>query len=83
MSRWMLYRKRYQRKRNALLLLTLSGSIRPADVEVPYYRERMASEVRGRASSVLDPIPKVERSIWFMDIRELVFRKACRPLSVP
>jgi hypothetical protein len=38
MTRWTRYRVRYQRKRNALLLLTMSGAIRSADVEVPFLR---------------------------------------------
>jgi hypothetical protein len=33
MTRWTRYRQRYQRRRNAFLLLTLSGAIRQADVE--------------------------------------------------
>ena len=78
MSRWMQRRRRYEKKRNAFLLLTLSGAVRSADVEIPYSRERRfakPSNVGGHA------IPKAEPSIWSMDIRELVFRKV-RPLSV-
>src|SRR5262245_3343597 len=32
--RWRRYRNHYQRKRNAFLLLTLSGVVRPANVEL-------------------------------------------------
>jgi hypothetical protein len=78
MSRWLLYRKHYQQRRNAFLLLTLSGAIRPADVEVPYCRERRLAKP---SNVVVDPVPKPQQSIWCMDIRELVFRKACRPIS--
>jgi len=42
-SRWTLYRDRRQRKRNASLLLMLSGAIRSADVELPYF-ERGAND---------------------------------------
>jgi hypothetical protein len=68
MSRWMQYRERYQQKRNAFLLLTLSGVIRSADVEVPYFRGTMAGGL-GQA----------EHSIWSMDLRHLFSKVACRP----
>jgi hypothetical protein len=44
MSRWMQRRRGYERKRNAFLLLTLSGAVRSADVEIPYSRERRVCE---------------------------------------
>ena len=77
-SRWMLSRKRYQKRRNAFLLLTLSGAIRPADVELPYCRERRLAKPSNAGT---DAVPEAEPSLWSMDIRELVFRKARRPLS--
>jgi hypothetical protein len=79
MSRWMQGRRRYEKKRNAFLLLTLSGAVRSADVEIPYSRERRFAKQSNFASN---PVPSAEPSIWSMDIRELVFRKAYRPLCV-
>ena len=43
MSRWAQYRERYTRRKNAFLLLTLSGTIRSADAELAYCRERLAT----------------------------------------
>jgi hypothetical protein len=34
LARWRRYRNQYHRKRNAFLLLTLSGAVRPANVEL-------------------------------------------------
>jgi hypothetical protein len=66
-------RRGYEKKRNAFLLLTLSGAVRSADVEMPYSRERRFAKQSNFASN---PVPKAEPSIWCMDIKELVFRKA-------
>jgi hypothetical protein len=48
--RWRRYRNHYQRRRNALLLLTLGGVIRPANVELTWDAGRQnapsASECR-------------------------------------
>jgi hypothetical protein len=71
MSRWMLYRQKYQRRRNALLLLTLSGAIRSADVEVSFLRERRFSGPRKGATSTADALPHAGQSIWSMDLRRL------------
>src|SRR5688572_33136724 len=79
MSRWMQRRRHYEKKRNAFLLLTLSGAVRSADVEIPYSRERRVAKQSNFASN---PVPSAEPSIWSMDISELVLGKACRPLSV-
>ena len=78
MTRWMQRRKRYQQTRNAFLLLTISGAVRSADVEVPYCRER---RVAMPSSAVKDAVAKAKPSIWSMDLRELIFTKATRPLS--
>ena len=80
MTRWMQRRKRYQQTRNAFLLLTISGAVRSAHVEVPYCRER---RVAMPSKAVADALMKAKPSIWSMDLRELVFRKAARPLCVP
>ena len=80
MTRWMQRRKRYQQTRNAFVLLTISGVVRLADVEVPYCRERRVAK---RSNPVTDPVPNAKPSIWSVDIRELVFGKANRPLSIP
>ena len=76
MSRWMLYRQRYQRKRNAFLLLTLSGAIRSADVEVSFLRERTCSASPNAAGSTTDPLPYSKPSIWSMDVRQLFSKHA-------
>ena len=57
MSRWALYRERGQRKRKVLLLLTLSGVIRPADVEQRYFGERTTGAHQSEPSSTADSIP--------------------------
>lgn len=38
MAQWKLFRERRQRMRRALQLLVVSGVIRPADMDVPYFR---------------------------------------------
>ena len=70
MTRWMQRRKRYQQTRNAFLLLTISGAVRSADVEVPYFRERRLRKQSG-GNSGADLEPHVKQSIWFMDLRKL------------
>ena len=77
MSRWTQYLERYERRRNAFLLLTLSGAIRPAEVEAPCFRGRMADGLGRGATSALDPVPQAEQSIWSMDLRQLFSKKAC------
>ncbi|HKU51392.1 MAG TPA: hypothetical protein VJQ25_02910, partial [Nitrospira sp.] len=77
MTRWLQRRKRYQQTRNAFLLLTISGAVRSADVEVPYCRER---RVAMPSKPVPDTPGKAKPSIWSMDLRELVFRTAARQL---
>ena len=67
MSRWTQYRERCQRRRNAFLLLTMSGVIRSADMEVPYFRREMAG----------GPASRAEQSIWSLDLRNLFSKKAC------
>jgi hypothetical protein len=80
MSRWTQYRERYRRKRNAFVLLTVSGVIRSADMEVPFLREtRCSGRGRGLNSSAEAEHP----SIWSMDLRQLFSRNVGRPMSVP
>ena len=76
MSRWTLYRKEYHRRQNALLLLTLSGTIRSGDVEVPYLRETRFRGLRSAGSSTADPVPQVEQSLWSMDLRQIFSKNA-------
>jgi hypothetical protein len=76
MSRWTLYRQRYQRKRNAFLLLTLSGAIRSADVEVPFLRERRFKGSQKEALSTTDALADTKQSIWSMDLRQLFSQNA-------
>ena len=84
MSRWTRYRQLKQRKRNAFVLLTMSGAIRSADVEVPFLRETRCSGPRRGLSSTADGIPQAEHpSIWSMDLRQLFSRNAGRPIPMP
>jgi hypothetical protein len=82
MSQWTERRKKYQQRRNAFLLLTLSGAIRSADVELPYCRERMMARPAGPRHSAGNAIPRGEHSIWTMDLRQLFFKNAYRSMSV-
>ena len=63
MSRWTLHREPGLRKRNALLLLTLSGVIRPADLEPRYSGERTTAEHQDGPSSPSDPLSQGGTSI--------------------
>jgi hypothetical protein len=70
MSRWTEYRNRRQQKRNAFVLLTLSGAIRSADVEIPYLRElRVEKQTTRKLDAVL--APQVKQSICSMDLKDL------------
>jgi hypothetical protein len=71
MSRWMLYRQRYHRKRNAFLLLTLSGAIRSADVEISFLPDRKCSASQNRARTTTDPLAQSKPSIWSMHVWQL------------
>jgi hypothetical protein len=73
MSRWTLYRKQHQRRQHAFLLLTLSGAIRPAHVEIPYSRERRFAK---GTSPIVDRVETIKPSIWTLDIRELFSKTA-------
>src|SRR5262245_29034045 len=71
MSRRAQYRERWERKRNAFLLLTLSGAIRSADVDLPCcFPERMTAEPQ--TGSTTDQVPERERSIWAMNFRQFL-----------
>lgn len=72
MSRWMLDREREQQKRNALLLLMLSGVIRPADVGRRYFSEGTTGEQQSRPGAAVDPITEAVTSIWSMDLKQLL-----------
>ena len=76
MSRWTLYRQRYRQRRNAFLLLTLSGAIRSAEVEVSFLRERRFTGPRKGATSTADALPPAEQTIWSMDLRQLFSKHA-------
>ena len=62
MARWTLYRERSQRKRKVLLLLTLSGVIRPAGVEQRYFGGVATGAHQNGPSWAADPIPLAETS---------------------
>lgn len=63
MSRWTLDRERGQRKWKALLLLTLSGAIRPADMELRYLRETTTGGHQSEPGSAADPLSQAATSI--------------------
>jgi hypothetical protein len=72
MSRWKLQRESRRRKRIALQLLTVTGAIRPADVEIRY-RGTDRLLVTWSSDSDLRSSEAVanRHSIWNTDIREL------------
>jgi hypothetical protein len=79
MSRWTLYRERGQRKWKVLLLLTLSGAIRPADVELRYFGKRTTDAHQCEPSLAADPKPRAGTSIWSMGLKQLLRAYPKRP----
>jgi hypothetical protein len=82
MTRWNLKRESRQRKRNALLLLTVAGALRPADVEIRYQgTDRLfvtwSKNSDRRSTETVENRP----SIWNTDIRELwkTYRQGSAP----
>lgn len=82
MTRWKLQRERRRQKRNALLLLTVAGAVRPVDMVVRY---RGTDRVLGPWSSESDLRASEEvairPSIWTTDIRQLwkMYRQGAVP----
>ena len=74
--RWMLNRRLYDRKRNALLLLTLSGAIRSADVEVPFLRERRFRGSQKAAGFTTHALADTKQSVWSMDLKRFFSQRA-------
>lgn len=84
MTRWTLQRERRRQKRNALLLLTVAGAVRPVDIVIRY---RGTDRLLGTWSSDSD-LPSseavaVRHSIWNTDIRQLwkTYRAGAAPES--
>jgi hypothetical protein len=82
MSRWKLQRESRRPKRHALQLLTLTGAVRPADVEIRYRgTDRLlvtrSSDSDPRFSEAVADRP----SIWNTDIWELwkTYRQGSAP----
>ena len=73
---WTQRRRKYQQKRNSFLLLTLSGAIRSADVELPYCRNTMMISPGSRKHSAANAKRRGEHSIWTMDLRQFFFKNA-------
>jgi hypothetical protein len=75
MSGWTQDREQYHRRLNALLLLMLSGAIRPANAELPKFRESMmqgpASEAGPGSEASVEPntLSQPEPSIWFRNLK--------------
>ena len=77
MTRWKMYLERRLRKENALHLLTLSGTVRPADMEPRYLGRERA--VGGRCGEVL--ASDHEKSVWRMRVLHLRELETCKARS--
>ena len=77
MTRWKMYLERRLRKENALHLLTLSGTVRPADMEPRYLGRERA--VGGRYGKV--PASDYEKSVWRMRVLHLRKLETCKAES--
>jgi hypothetical protein len=82
MTRWNLKRECLRRKRNALLLLTVAGAVRPANVEIRYQGTDRLFVIWSPDSNRRSPETVQNRqSIWNTDIRELwkTYRQGSAP----
>lgn len=68
MSPWELLRDRRERKRRAFQLLTLSGTIRRADV---LQTDRRSAKSQDEEITTDCPVPQDSGSIWTTDLRSL------------
>jgi hypothetical protein len=72
MSRWKLQRERRRQKRNALLLLTVAGAVRPIDVVIRYRGNDRVLGTWVRDGDLQSSETVASRhSIWTTDIRQL------------
>jgi hypothetical protein len=72
MSRWKLQRESRRRKRIALQLLTATGAVRPADVEIRYRgTDRLLVTWSSDSDLRFSEAVGNRHSIWNTDIREL------------
>jgi hypothetical protein len=84
MSRWKLQRESRRRKRIALQLLTLTGAVRPADVEIRYRgTDRLLVTWSRDSDPQFSEAVANRHSIWNTDIRELwkTYRQGSAPQS--
>ena len=77
MTRWKVYQERRRRKKKALQLLTLSGTIRPADVEPRYLGRDRAVGGRYAKAIVVDNVEKDQPPIWKSDLGQLWMKYLC------
>ena len=72
MLRWRLRRERRRQKRNALLLLTATGVIRPVNTEIRYRgTERLVGTWTGDCNLLSFEAVEIRQSIWNTDIKQL------------
>lgn len=82
MSGWTQYREQCHRRRNAFLLLMLSGAIRPAHAELPQFRVSGSNGQEGEATSAPNSLLQPEQSRWFRNITECLCKHTRRPLPM-
>ena len=82
MSGWTQYREQYHRRRKAFLLLMLSGVLRPANAELPQFRESKMNGPESEAALVPPALSLPEESRWLRDIRERFFKHTRWPLPI-
>ena len=79
MSRWKRYRERRHQKQIALQLLTLSGAIRPSNVEPRYYGVERTMAGACNESRLQPAVPEIviksSTSMWSMDVGHVL--QAC------
>lgn len=73
-----LKRARMEQKKKALQLLTLSGAVRPANIEARY---RGSETVLGVAARPQPEMPRQQDSIWWMDLTALFKALQARQLA--
>jgi hypothetical protein len=72
MLRWTLRRERRRQKRNALLLLTATGVIRPVNTEIRYRgTDRLIGKWNGDCNLFPSEAVETRQSIWNTDIKQL------------
>lgn len=72
LSQWKLQRNRRRQTHRALQLLTVAGTVRPADIVIHYRgAERSLGTWSSEKSSLRSEVGADHRSIWNTDVKEL------------